>query len=105
MADPILELLADAYHQWQYGDNGTHDTLMEAAGVAGSIRNGLLAHPDLLIRLAVEAGALIESSPFVKENHGSGCWYRSGGPCDCTANRAPYYRIAQRPSGQIGANE
>lgn len=35
--DRLVEAAAEAYHRWQYGDNGTHDTLMEAAEVANVI--------------------------------------------------------------------
>lgn len=41
--DPLVEVIAEAYHQWQYGDNGTHDTLIEAARVA---EVALAAVPD-----------------------------------------------------------
>lgn len=40
--DPALrERIAEGYHRYQYGDNGTHDTLVEAALVADAVLDAL----------------------------------------------------------------
>ena len=41
-----------------------------------------------------------EARPFAKGGHARGCWYQSGGPCDCTVNEAEFYRL-----GRVGAED
>ena len=53
--------------------------------VRQALRDGRITPADL---------GMIQASPFTKENHGSGCWYRSGGPCDCTARTRRYWRVS-----------
>lgn len=37
----LAERIAEAFHQWQYGDNGTEATRVEASNVAAAIMNAL----------------------------------------------------------------
>jgi len=47
---------------------------------------------ELTAHLVGALPELIAVRPFDKEAHARGCWYRSGGPCDCTLKDTIFYR-------------